>query len=125
MPLCSLCNTILLFHTLGLSDFVPINQVVTFQPGDTEQFVTFTSNTDTTVEGTEMLTAVLSNPSAGATLGNDTATISIMDVGGEYYQHCCSCRLVLHTLMQLFHILQMSWWSLIPPHTLLLSQKVL
>jgi len=58
--------------------------VVTFQPGDTEQFVTFTSNTDTTVEGTEMLTAVLSNPSTGATLGpQDTANISIMDVRGE------------------------------------------
>jgi len=37
-----------------------------------------------------MLTAVLTNPSAGASLGQqDTATISIMDVGSECYQHCC------------------------------------
>jgi len=57
---------------------------MTFQPGDTDQFVQFTSSTDTTVEGTEMLTAVLSNPSTGATLGpQDTANISIMDVRGE------------------------------------------
>jgi len=84
-----LVPTILLFHTLGLSDFIPVNQVVTFQPGDTEQFVTFTSNTDTTVEGTEMLTALLSNSAEGVSLGNDTATISIVDAGGECYQHCC------------------------------------
>ena len=89
MPLCIWCSAIFLFHTLGLADFIPINQVVTFQPGDTEQFVTFTSRNDTTVEGTEMLTAVLSNPSTGVTLGQDTATISIVDAGGECYQHCC------------------------------------
>lgn len=65
--------------------------VVTFQLGDTQQFVTFTSNNDTTVEGIEMMAAVPSNRSAGASLGQqNTATISIVDVvGSECYQHCC------------------------------------
>ena len=58
---------------------------MTFQPRDTEQFVPFTSSTDTTVEGTEMLTAVLSNSSTRATIGqHHTATINITDVRGEY-----------------------------------------
>jgi len=82
---CNLGTTIFLFHTSELADYTAItNQVVTFQPGDTEQFPPFTSNSDDVVEDTEMLTAVLSNPSAGATLGNDVTTISIMDVRGEH-----------------------------------------
>ena len=77
---------VFLLHTSELADFTAItNQVVTFQPGETctEQFVSFTSNTDNVVEDTEILTAVLSNPSTGATIRQGTATISIMDVGGE------------------------------------------
>ena len=71
----------LLYSTLtsALADFIPItNEVVTFQPGETEQFVNFTTLPDDIVEGTEMLTAVLSNPSAQATIGEQgTATINI------------------------------------------------
>ena len=71
--------------TSGLADFIPItNEVVTFQPGDTEQFVNFTSLPDDIVEGTEMLTAVLSNPSSRAMIGpQDTATINITEDAGN------------------------------------------
>ena len=64
----------------GLADFIPItNEVVTFQPGEREKFVNFTTLPDDIVEGTEMLTAVLSNPSAQAIIGEQgTATINII-----------------------------------------------
>ena len=72
----------LLYSTLtsGLADFIPItNEVVTFQPGETEKFVNFTSLPDDIVEGTEMLTAVLSSPSAQANIGEQgKATINII-----------------------------------------------
>ena len=100
-------TTIFLFHTSELADYTAIiNQVVTFQPGDTEQFVLFNSSTDDVVEGTEMLTSFLSNPSTGVTLGNDTATIRITDVGGSN-QHCCCndahVTILLQALTQHFH----------------------
>ena len=96
-----------MFHTSELADYTAIiNQVVTFQPGDTEQFVLFNSSTDDVVEGTEMLTSFLSNPSTGVTLGNDTATIRITDVGGSN-QHCCCndahVTILLQALTQHFH----------------------
>ena len=71
--------------TSGLADFTPItNQVVTFQPGETVQFVNFTSLSDNIVEGTEMLTAVLSNPSTRAMIGQqDTAMINITEDAGK------------------------------------------
>ena len=78
----------LLYSTLtsGLADFIPITiEVVTFQPGEREQFVNFTTLLDDIVEGTEMLTAVLSNPSAQATIGEQgTATINIIEDAGNY-----------------------------------------
>jgi len=86
-----LVTTIFLFHTSELADYTAIiNQVVvTFQPGDTEQFVLFNSSTVDVVEGTEMLTSFLSNPSTGVTFGNDTATIRITDVGGSNQHGRC------------------------------------
>ena len=72
----------LLYSTLtsGLADFTSItNEMVTFQPGETEKFVNFTSLPDDIVEGTEMLTAVLSSPSAQANIGEQgKATINII-----------------------------------------------
>ena len=71
--------------TSGLADFIPItNEVVTFQPREMEQFVNFTTLSDNIVEGTEMLTAVLSNPSTRAMIGQqDTAMINITDDAGK------------------------------------------
>ena len=67
------------------ADFTPItNQVVTFPSGETVQYVNFTSLSDDIVEGTEMLTAVLSNPSARAMIGQqDTAMINITEDAGK------------------------------------------
>ena len=81
-----LCILTVLYTDSGLADFVPItNEVLTFQPGKTEQFVNFTSLPDDIVEGTEMLTAVLSNPSVQATIGEQgTATIDITENAGNY-----------------------------------------
>ena len=58
--------------------------MVTFQPGETVRTVDFTSLPDDTVEGTEMLTAVLSNPSVRAMIGpQGTAMINITDDAGK------------------------------------------
>ena len=71
--------------TSGQADFTPIiNQVVTFQPGEAVQIVNFTSLSDNIVEGAEMLTAVLSNPSTQAMIGQqDTAMINITEDAGK------------------------------------------
>ena len=74
-------------HTLtsGQADFTPItDQVVTFQPVETVQFVNFTSLSDNIAEGTEVLTAVLSNPSARAMIGQQgIAMINITEDAGK------------------------------------------
>ena len=41
------------------------------------------ASSDAVAEGTEQFTAVLTNPSAGATLGDDIATVDIIDSSGR------------------------------------------
>ena len=61
-----------------------IAQVVTFGPTDTEQFVLVSTQSDSTVEGDERFTAVLSNPSERITLRNPTATVDIIEEVCKY-----------------------------------------
>ena len=84
--------------TSDQNDFTPItNYVVTFQAGETEQPVKFTSLSDNIAEGTEMLTTVLSNPSARTMIGpQDTAMINITDDAGKLsrFLHCKTLELL-------------------------------
>ena len=84
--------------TSDQNDFTPItNHVVTFQAGETEQPVEFTSLSDNIAEGTEMLTAVLSNRSARTMIGpQNTAMINITDDAGKLsrFLHCKTLELL-------------------------------
>jgi len=52
---------------------------VTFAPEQTEQVVLLITIPDSTVEGNETLSAVLSNPSEGVTILQETANITIAE----------------------------------------------
>ena len=52
---------------------------MTFNPGETSLTVDVPTTSDQTAEETEQFQAVLRNPSAGATLGDDVATVDILD----------------------------------------------
>ena len=54
-------------------------QNVTFTPNQSEQFVLLRTIADSTVEGRETLSAVLSDGSEGVTIGQETANITITE----------------------------------------------
>ena len=54
-------------------------QNVTFTPNQSEQFVLLRTIPDSTVEGRETLSAVLSDGSEGVTIGQETANITITE----------------------------------------------
>lgn len=95
----------LLFST-DQNDFTPItNQVVTFQAGETERTVDFTSLPDDTSEGTENLTAVLSNPSARAMIGpQGTAMINITDDAGKLPRFLKYTKNIYYIISTLYHV---------------------
>ena len=65
------------FHSAP-ADYTPvINQVVTFAAGTTNTTVQIQSLLDSTAEPLEKFLCVLSSQSAGVTIGNGTATVSI------------------------------------------------
>ena len=61
-------------------DYTSISaQNVTFAPNQSEQFVQLRTVADSTVEGRESLSAVLSDSSEGVTIGQETANITITE----------------------------------------------
>ena len=100
------------------SDYTSIPAVnVTFAPEQTEQLVLLTTIPDSTVEGRESLSAVLSDASAGVTIRRETANITITeDTCKLYLLHCILWDQELFRLSSLF--LQWLWWSLNPLCTL-------
>ena len=61
-------------------DYASISaQNVTFAPNQSEQFVQLRTVADSTVEGRESLSAVLSDGSEGVTIGQETANITITE----------------------------------------------
>ena len=74
----------MLLLTTAPGDYGAITSLpVTFQPGERELSVAVQASSDAVAEGTEQFTAVLTNPSAGATLGDDIATVDIIDSSGR------------------------------------------
>jgi hypothetical protein len=62
------------------ADYAPVNQVVTFGPGENTATVIVTLLDDQLLEGTETVNLALSNPTGGATLGGQsTAVLTILD----------------------------------------------
>jgi hypothetical protein len=64
------------------SDFVQSTSTLTFAPGVTSVNFTFGIVGDTVKENTETFTIQLSSPTGGATLGNGSGTITIIDNDG-------------------------------------------
>ena len=67
-----------------MSDYVSRTETVTFDPGETMAFVTFSTRDDEIVEGNEIFSVTLDIPAAAASLGvqkksPDIATITIVD----------------------------------------------
>lgn len=72
-------------------DYASISaQNVTFAPNQSEQFVQLRTVADSTVEGRESLSAVLSDGSEGVTIGQETANITITE------DACRLCFLFCH-----------------------------
>src|SRR5262249_15570514 len=59
-------------------DYTAQSGTVTFAPGQTSRLILLTTNFDSTQDGNEAFSVQLSNP-AGATIGNGTADVSIVD----------------------------------------------
>ena len=61
-------------------DYTSISaQNVTFAPNQSEQFVQLRTVADSTVEGRESLSSVLSDGSEGVTIGQETANVTITE----------------------------------------------
>ena len=65
---------------------------VMFAPGQSEAFVPFFTRNDSVIEDTERFSAVISNPSAGVTLGASTATVDITETQGKCVVQIDTCR---------------------------------
>ena len=76
------CHELLSSLSASEQDYVTVTPTLEFSPGVTQLSVSVTALTDSVVENAESFSAVLSNPSAGATLGEDTADIEILDATG-------------------------------------------
>ena len=104
-------------------DYTSISaQNITFAPNQSEQFVLLRTVPDSTVEGMETLSALLSDASGGVTIGQETANITITE-------DTCKLSFVLCEFLQRKIIvvmqsvaLQWWWWSLSLQHTLFRRQ---
>ncbi|MBX7184851.1 MAG: hypothetical protein K1Y01_06865 [Vicinamibacteria bacterium] len=67
--------------TAGAADFVAASGSLTFDPGDTQKFISLQVNGDITAEPNEQFTVTLSGP-VGATIGDGTGTITILNDEG-------------------------------------------
>lgn len=65
--------------TAGAADFTATSGTLTFIAGQTTDSINVPINNDTFVEATEAFTVTLSSPSAGSSISDGSATVSIMD----------------------------------------------
>ena len=69
---------------LAPGDYIAIvNQRITFQPGDTQQTVTFNTTTDGVLEDDERFTGQLTTPDRQVSIFQDTADVDIKDTTPE------------------------------------------
>ena len=68
---------------IGPADYIALsNHRVEFAPGTTEQNVSISTISDSDSEDMEQFQATLTDPSFGANIGAETATVTIQDVVG-------------------------------------------
>jgi Ca2+-binding RTX toxin-like protein len=61
------------------SDYIPLDQTITFEPGETDQLITVSIAADSVKEGSEQFTVKLDKPQGLEIEGNGVATIGIID----------------------------------------------
>ena len=92
---CNFTNTCILLT--GGTDYGGVASTVTFESGDTEQFVNISIVNDDVLEGVEMFTATLTTDDSNVDISsNDTAFITIVDndsklQGGSSCLLACCC----------------------------------
>ena len=80
----------------AVSDYTSITMDVTFVPGSTMATVRVPIIDDTELEEDEMFTAFLSSSDSNVMVGDDTATVNILDNdGGKSSSSYCFCGLSL------------------------------
>ena len=67
------------------SDFEPVSETVTFLPGETTASVRVPIVGDSNIEDTEMFSATLTTTDSNVVIGDDTATVTILDDDRECY----------------------------------------
>ena len=77
-------------------DYDAVNELITFQPSDTEKSLFITIRQDAKVENNERFVLILATDDDGVTIGDNLMTITITDDDGEYDQ-----RLVVTSNSQL------------------------
>ena len=108
---CNFTNTCI--SLTGSTDYEGVASTVTFESGDTEQFVDITIVNDAVLEGVEMFTATLTTDDSNVDISsNDTAFITIVDddsklQGGSSVCLLTCCCFVMPTppSLSLIHIL--------------------
>ena len=107
---CNFTNTRI--SLTGGTDYGGVASTVTFESGDTEQFVDITIVNDAVLEGVEMFTATLTTDDSNVDISsNDTAFITIVDddsklQGGSVCLLTCCCFVMpAPPSLSLIHIL--------------------
>ena len=86
-------------------DYTSIStQNVTFAPNQSEQFVLLRTFPDSTVEGRETLSAILTDASEGVTIGQGTANITITE------DTCKSSFVWYEFCKDLTQSITLQWW---------------
>lgn len=76
------------YHTIAPDDYTSVSDTLTFLAGETRLVIPAPTVDDSISEPDEEFVAELSNPTEGATIGdNDTATVLILDNDGKWRFH--------------------------------------
>jgi hypothetical protein len=73
-------------------DFVPVDQVLVFAPGEVSKNVEVSVVDESTYEGTESFPVLLMSPTGLAALGNPS--VATVEISAPWYRFCCQSRAV-------------------------------
>ena len=94
--LCLNLLSLTLSSTAGSDYNDPVVTTVTFGSGQTSASYPVPILDDTNIENTEIFTATLSTTESGVNIGDDTATVTILDDDSELQ---CTCSYYIHVFV--------------------------